>query len=42
MDFLKAFASSNNDKEKLKFLSQNVIAIYNFFYKIGRRFIKLN
>ena len=32
MELLKAFASSNNEKEKLKFLAQNVNAIYNFFY----------
>jgi hypothetical protein len=32
MELLKGYASINNPKEKMKYLSQNVIAIYNFFY----------
>ena len=32
MELLKGYASINNQIEKMKYLSQNVIAIYNFFY----------
>jgi hypothetical protein len=32
MELLKGYASINNQIEKMNYLSQNVIAIYNFFY----------